>query len=90
MEESAEAEPSTLHLFFLAGVPENPDLDAIEKLRADTERFELKSAVAYLHAPAGIGRSRLAARMERALGVAVTGRNWRSVCKILEMARERG
>ena len=82
----AETDPSKLHLFFLASVPENPDLDVIESIRAKSERFHVRRDVAYLHAPDGIGRSRLAARMEKALGVAGTGRNWRSVCKILEMA----
>jgi uncharacterized protein (DUF1697 family) len=50
----------------------------------------MKSDVAYLHAPDGIGRSKLAARLEKALGVAGTGRNWRSVGKILEIARQSG
>jgi len=83
----AESEPSRLHLSFLAAAPESPDLDLIESLRADSESFALKDDVAYLHAPEGIGRSKLAARMERTLGVAATARNWRTVGKILEMAR---
>jgi len=85
----AETDPSKLHLFFLASVPENPDLDVLESLRAKSERVAVKRDVAYLHAPDGIGRSKLAAGMERTLGVAGTGRNWRSVCKILEMATPR-
>jgi uncharacterized protein (DUF1697 family) len=84
----AETEPSKLHLFFLATVPDNPDIESLEKMRAESERFVLKTDVAYLHAPDGIGRSRLAARLEKALGVSGTGRNWRSVCKILEMATQ--
>ena len=84
----AEAEPSKLHLFFLAAVPDNPDIDSLEKMRAESERFVLKTDVAYLHAPDGIGRSRLAARLEKALGVAATGRNWRSAGRILEMASQ--
>lgn len=78
---------SILPMKDLAATPESPDLDLIEALRADTEGFALKDDVAYLHAPDGIGRSKLAARMERALGVVATGRNWRTVGKILEMAR---
>lgn len=85
----AETDPSKLHLFFLASVPENPNLDVLKGIRAQSERFAVKRDVAYLHAPDGIGRSKLAARVERALGVAGTGRNWRSVCKILEMATPR-
>jgi len=86
----AEIEPSKLHLFFLAAVPENPDIDSIENVRAESECFVLEGDVAYLDAPAGIGRSRLAARLEKALGVACTGRNWRSVCKILDIAGQSG
>jgi uncharacterized protein (DUF1697 family) len=41
----------------------------------------------YLHAPEGIGRSRLAARAESLLGVAATARNWRTVTQLLELAR---
>lgn len=83
----AAADPKTLHLYFLASEAPNPDLDGLAVLRANDERFALDGQVFYLHAPAGIGRSKLAAGVERALGVPVTARNWRSVMKILEMAK---
>ena len=85
-----EAEPSKLHLFFLEAVPEAPNVEAIEEARSDSERFAVIGFVAYLHAPDGIGRSKLATKVERLLGVEGTARNWRSVVKILEMARELG
>jgi uncharacterized protein (DUF1697 family) len=47
----------------------------------------LLDRVFYLHAPEGIGRSKLVHRIERSLGVPATGRNWRTVCKLIEMAR---
>jgi uncharacterized protein (DUF1697 family) len=84
---AATSAPKTLHLFFLAAVPERPDLERLAGLAAQDERFRLDGAVFYLHAPSGIGRSRLASGLERALGVAATGRNWRTVGKIAEMAR---
>jgi uncharacterized protein (DUF1697 family) len=43
--------------------------------------------VLYVHAPRGIGRSKLAARAETLLGVAATARNWRTVTQLLELAR---
>lgn len=76
----------SLHLWFLASEPKSPDLDALEQVKAPTERFKLDRKVFYLHAPEGIGRSRLAERVERELGVAATARNWRTVTKVLEMA----
>lgn len=84
----AVGEPKTLHLFFMAQKARDPDLHGLEKLRVDSERFNLTENVFYLHAPDGIGRSKLAANAERLLGVPVTARNWRSVNKIVELARE--
>jgi uncharacterized protein (DUF1697 family) len=82
----AEADPSSLHLGFLASKPVNPDLKKLDSLRTASERFHLGDRVFYLHAPEGVGRSRLAASAEKLLGVAMTDRNWRTVCKIRDMA----
>ena len=81
----AEAEPKTLHLYFLASVPQNPDLSRLDNLKKDNEQFKLIDQVFYLYAPDGIGRSKVAERAEKALGVAATARNWRTVCKIRDM-----
>jgi uncharacterized protein (DUF1697 family) len=86
----AESNPKTLHLYFLADPPQNPDLETLDGLKRDTERYSLNDKVFYLYAPDGIGRSKLAARAEKALGVAATARNWRSVCKIMAMAKQNG
>lgn len=79
----AEAEPKTLHLYFLATVPPSPDVAMLDSLKKDSEQFKLSEKVFYLHAPEGIGRSKLAERVEKALGVAATARNWRTVSKIM-------
>jgi uncharacterized protein (DUF1697 family) len=86
----AESEPKTLHVHFLASMPNNPDLGTLESIKGDHERFALKDRVLYLHAPDGIGRSKLAANAERLLGVAATSRNWRTVCKVMAMAKQYG
>lgn len=84
----AEADPKSLHVTFLDARPKQPDLKALERLKTKTERFELKDKVFYLHAPDGVGRSKLAANAERLIGVPMTDRNWRTVCKILDMAAD--
>jgi uncharacterized protein (DUF1697 family) len=84
----AGAAPQSLHLTFLASAPLEPDLAALEKLCKNNERFALKGRVFYLHAPDGVGKSRLFARIEGLLGVAGTSRNWRTVRKLQELARE--
>ena len=80
--------PKTLHAFFLAEPARTPDMDAIERLKSDTESVVLGEAALYLHAPAGIGRSKLAQRVEKLLGVPTTARNWRTVDKLFGLARE--
>jgi uncharacterized protein (DUF1697 family) len=86
----AESEPKTLHVYFLAAPPERPDLEALEGIKGELERFVLVDGVFYLHAPKGIGRSKLAANVEKLLGVPATARNWRTVRKVIEMADQSG
>ena len=85
---SGENEPKSLHLYFLDSAPENPDLEMLKNLKANDEQFELLGNVFYLYASAGIGRSKLANKVEKALGVRATARNWRSVSKIHVLATE--
>lgn len=82
-----EAEPSTLHLGFLAAVPKAPDTRKLDGLKAARERYHLGGRVFYMHLPDGYGRSKLAAGAEKALGVPMTVRNWRTACEIKNMAR---
>ena len=84
----AEANPKTLHLYFLANPPENPNLDKLDQLKRDNEQYRLSDTVFYLHAPDGIGRSKLAAQVEKALGVDATARNWRTVGKIMALVEQ--
>jgi uncharacterized protein (DUF1697 family) len=84
----AEADPKALHAGFLAAAPERPDLKTLESLKSDSERFRLIGKVFYLHAPEGVGRSKLAAKAERLLGVPMTDRNWRTVLTLWKMAQE--
>ena len=86
----AETDPKTLHVGFLASTPESPKLATLDTLKKATERYHLGNRAFYLHAPEGIGRSKLAANAERLRGVPMTDRNWRTVCTIREMARALG
>ena len=85
--QEASQNPKSLHLFFLAGLPKQPDLKSIEALKAKDERFALEGTTFYLHTPRGFGTSKLAERAERLLGVETTARNWRTVTKLLEMLK---
>ncbi|MPZ19443.1 MAG: DUF1697 domain-containing protein [Luteitalea sp.] len=83
----ADANPKALHLFFLASKPSSPNLGALRELKAGGEAFELIDKVFYLYTPDGFGTSKLAERAVRHLGVEATARNWRTVGKVLEMAK---
>jgi uncharacterized protein (DUF1697 family) len=84
----AEVDPKAVHLYFLSKLPRAPDLESLNRLKTGKEAFELKGKVFYLHTPGGFGVSKLAARAERLLGVDATARNWRTVSKLIEMARD--
>ena len=81
-----EDEPKTLHLFFMDSSPQDPDLNALEAVKTDNERYQLVDNVFYLYAPDGIGRSKLAENVGKGWDVAITARNWRTVSKIMEIA----
>jgi uncharacterized protein (DUF1697 family) len=84
---TAVANPKSVHLFFLAERPRSPDLRSLDRLKAGSESYSLKGEVLYLCTPEGFGKSKLAARIERALGVPATARNWRTVNTLLDLAR---
>jgi uncharacterized protein (DUF1697 family) len=82
----AVSDPSSLHLGFLSSSPKSPNLERLATLKKDSECFLLTERMFYLHAPEGVGRSKLAANSEKLLGVPMTYRNWKTVCKVMEMA----
>ena len=82
---NAIADAKTLHFYFLAAPPSDPNRERLDELRSPTEEYALTNLVFYLHAPGGIARSKLAANVEKQLGVAVTARNYRTVAKLESM-----
>jgi uncharacterized protein (DUF1697 family) len=84
----ADQAPQTLHLFFLAKPAKAAQLDAMNEIKTKSEQFVLTNKVFYFYAPDGFGISKLAAKAERLLGVDTTARNWRTVGKLLELAKE--
>jgi len=74
-----------LHLFFYEPLTAEPATERLQALKADSEDFKLTDSVFYLHAPDGVGRSKLAASAERSIGAPVTARNWNTVSKLASM-----
>jgi uncharacterized protein (DUF1697 family) len=71
-----------------AETPKHLNIASLNAAKSGNEAFALTGKAFYLRAPDGIGRSRLAQRVERLLGVDATGRNWRTVTSVLAMAGE--
>lgn len=71
--------PAVVHVGVCDGTPSRAGLEALREKTGGPETFVTGSGVIYLHAPDGIGRSKFAAGMEKACGVPVTMRNWRTV-----------
>jgi uncharacterized protein (DUF1697 family) len=59
--------------------------EKITQLLSPTEEYVVKGNVFYLHAPKGIGRSKLVANIEKCLNQVSTGRNLNTVNKINAM-----
>lgn len=77
-----------LHFYFLATPPAAPNLEKLTRLKRASEAFTIGNGVVYLFAPDGIGRSKLAAAVEQAMGVPTTARNWNTVRKLLVLSRD--
>jgi uncharacterized protein (DUF1697 family) len=82
-------EPKTVHCYFCQDVSAlNTDSELQEKLARfakPSEAHQLIGKVFYIHAPEGIGRSKLVANVEACLGVRATGRNLNTVIKLNDM-----
>lgn len=85
----ADADPTAVHLTFLAKVPKDVDTEALAALAGPKEKYVLDGRVFYLFAPDGYHKSKLATKLERTLGVSATSRNWRTVRKLQEMIASR-
>lgn len=82
----AVAAPTTLHAASLLAPPDPARVAALRALATGGEGIEVRGLVAWLHTPGGFGRSVLAERFDRGLGVPNTARNWNTVRRLRLMA----
>jgi uncharacterized protein (DUF1697 family) len=81
--------PNRLHVFFLSHAPAPQALDDVRKLNGGPEEFHLDGRELYGYFPNGMGETKVQpAAIDRALKVPATARNWNTVNKLLELARE--
>ena len=77
-----------LHASWLERTPAKENLDALRALAVQGEGIEVVGNVAYLNTPGGLSSSKLGAKFDKGLGVPNTARNWNTVLKLLELAKE--
>jgi uncharacterized protein (DUF1697 family) len=81
-----QADPSRLHIGFMATEPSPATVAALDGQRFLPEDFSIRGAEIYLHLPTGMGTAKLPAYLGRALKVPTTIRTWRTVVTLAEMA----
>jgi uncharacterized protein (DUF1697 family) len=78
---------SKTYVVFLAAKPAAKAVQELGSLDLEPDRVEVVGSDVFLHYPNGIAGARLTgAQLERRLGVAGTGRNWRTVTRLAAIA----
>ena len=80
------AEPSRLHVGFMARRPAPADVAALDEEAFAPEQFAILGTELYLHLPNGMGRTKLPDYVLRRVKVPTTVRNWNTVTKLAELA----
>ncbi|MFW5419318.1 DUF1697 domain-containing protein [Nocardiopsis sp. CNT-189] len=82
-------DPSRFLVLFLRGEPDAAALSRLDTAAYAPEAMAVGARELYFDLPDGLGRAKLPDAAARALGGAVaTGRNWRTVLRLLEMTEE--
>ncbi len=84
---AAGAAPTTVHAALLAAEPKKEQLERLRSFAAAGEEIQIINRVAWLHTPHGFGRSKLAEKFDKGIGVSNTARNWNTVLKLAELGR---
>lgn len=82
----AAADPTTLHVAFLAEEPSKAAVQALDPRRSPGDSFRVIGTEVYLHLPNGVAHTKLTNDyLDRTLQTMATMRNWRTVLAIAEL-----
>jgi uncharacterized protein (DUF1697 family) len=82
-------ETSRLHVTFLSQTPGKTAVKGLDSIAAGADRFRCCGQEIYLYCPNGFGGTKLSINaFEKVLSVGATTRNWNTVNKLYEMARD--
>ncbi|HWE38503.1 MAG TPA: DUF1697 domain-containing protein [Isosphaeraceae bacterium] len=80
----------TLHVYFLADLPDPARLSTLDPDRSPPDRFHVLGREVYLHLPNGMARTKLTnAYFDSKLATVSTARNWRTATTLLAMMEAR-
>ena len=80
------ASENALHVMFLADQPTAARVAGLDPNRSPPDSFRVRGQEVYLHLPAGVANSKLTnSYFDSKLATVSTGRNWRTVTKLLEL-----
>lgn len=89
MTDEARSDPGHLLLVVLKRAPSNQEVDALRAAIVGPETVEADGEQVYIYYPAGVGQSKLTAKLiEKKLGSPGTGRNWNTVVKLAAIVEE--
>ncbi|WP_189487909.1 DUF1697 domain-containing protein [Asticcacaulis endophyticus] len=78
--------PKSLHVYCLKSPAINPDHEVLGAFKKEDEAYALTDLAFYLHTPSGLGTSKLAEKIEKALKVTATARNWNTVMALSRLS----
>jgi uncharacterized protein (DUF1697 family) len=82
----AGAAEETLHVYFLAELPDPRRVDALDPDRSPPDAFVVRGQEIYLQLPNGMARTKLTnAYFDSKLATTSTARNWRTVMTLLQL-----
>lgn len=82
----AAANGKSVHLFLLDGVPTADGAAALGDIKHPREDFAIVGGALFLLTPEGVAGSKIAEKIDRALGVNTTARNWNTVRALIDLA----
>jgi uncharacterized protein (DUF1697 family) len=79
--------PTTVHAALLESAPRAEDIERVRACAVKGEEIDVIESVAYLHTPHDFGKSKMAEKFDKWIGVTNTARNWNTVLKLAELGR---
>jgi uncharacterized protein (DUF1697 family) len=83
-------DPSKMAVLFLDQEPSEAQIQKVINIDYPPDKFEIIGSEIFIYCPNGFGKTKLYTNFfERKMDVAGTGRNWRTINKLLEIAEKK-